>query len=384
MKKIKMGARTIYDPGKNNIFTDCIILLLISMIFMRYLSLLPTNVCNIMILVGGTLSIVYVGLHYRFDNVRNYLLFLILYTIFGVANFLITGNNGLTNLLWVFGYMGIAVLLLETKCSHLLLSMLYFAWCIFFFLFFIIGSISSSFILANSRNHVSIYTLLLFSLLCISAERNGKTISLVQVLMFVLSCMSAGGRSGIAVAAVMVLFYLFFDMLGATVRKGNPLKKTFLFIIILGLIIIGERFFSSFISNSFYKFAAQGVSSQRYMIWKSYIDKVFSNPEYILTGAPIQGSYYLDRYSENLHNSFLMLHATHGLPLFIYVISKVIKKASGYMKEKRYMLLMIISLIIIRMNFDYTNFDGCLDLPLMYLLFERKSRETRIYDRGIR
>ena len=125
-------------------------------------------------------------------------------------------------------------------------------------------------------------------------------------------------------------------------------------------------------------FRIKSDNSNRLLIWKEYIDKAKSSIAYVLFGAPQRGSFWMDLYADNLHNSFFQLHAKYGIIMLIYVVFILAKRSLQYYRRKEMYLLIPMIGMIIRMNTDYTNFNAMLDMLFIYLILEPRYENKRI------
>ena len=89
------------------------------------------------------------------------------------------------------------------------------------------------------------------------------------------------------------------------------------------------------------------------------------------------GTYqWLSFYNGNTHNSFLMLHAKFGLlalGLLIVLIFLVVHKA---IKEKNYIMIIILLAASARMFFDWIAFPGLYDVLFWYMYLYILSRQN--------
>ena len=336
----------------------------------KFLSIVSITSANMMVVAVGVMCLVYVAIKHGMEGpTGRAFMFIIVYTIFGMMSYLYNYNMDLVELLWPLGYMSIGILLLNegiplktSKIMFLIFS------CVLLFDIIRMGDVGL--IAINfSRNMISEYALLLLCLVFLSSGAQKKGISPLYPIVFAVLCFAAVGRSGIATSVLCIIVFLFFDFSkGKAKIRGYivaPLSAA-VFGVICYLIY---KFMPEIINMAFLNIETRGLESQRHQLWLDYLSKISENFMDFLLGAEISGTYLLDHYKENLHNSFLMLHAKYGLVMFISVIFMIGNAIRLGIKTKNIHLLLVIALILFRMNFDYTNFNDCLDCVLIYVLF---------------
>lgn len=336
----------------------------------KFLSIVSITTANIAVLAVGIICLIHVTLKHRTEIPTGHvLLFLAAYTAFGIISFFYNGNMDAVELLWPLGYMCIGLLFLNegiplkaSKIVFILFS------CILLVNIVISGNVSS--LEGNfSRNMISVYALLFFSLLVLSSHMERQGLSFVYPFIFSILCFSAIGRGGIITGGLCILAFIFFDF-----SKEHVVKRSIIFfsISIVSFSILAffvYKFMPEIINTAILNFESRGLESQRRLLWNDYWSKTFGNFFNILFGAEISGTYALDRYSENLHNSFFMLHAKYGALMLIGVFFTIANTIKMGIREKNFHILLVCLLVIFRSNFDYTNFNDCLDCVLIYLLF---------------
>ena len=139
-------------------------------------------------------------------------------------------------------------------------------------------------------------------------------------------------------------------------------------ILLLVLFCLLLVFSPSLFADVLYNFEKRGIQSTRLIIWRDYIKQAILNFGNFFFGAKIEGTSVLNQYHYNLHNSFLMLHAKYGILGFSMVVVLLIKTIGKLLHERNMYLLSPLLFVLFRMNFDYTNFNGILDIVMIYFL----------------
>ena len=334
----------------------------------KYFSLLPITTCNILILGLGTFALVSCFFKSSF-RVKEFIIFLVLYSIFGLLSFFYNSNADIYELLWPLGFMSIGLSYFFERPSFIVSKILFYFFCfIVIYLCFKYGSIDNVSILALSRNHVSIYAIFYFVLYILSAVYYKKTITLLPPIFFAVVCLLGVGRTGVIVAGFVLLVFLFVKIEEGELKRRQLLHIIVLLVFAILLVFTLLKIYPEIINKALLNLSSRGLETQRTLLWKDYLVKSFSNPLNLFFGSNISGTEYLNRYNLNLHNSILMLHAKYGLGGILLIFVFTIKSFHFFVKTKKYSILLVGIILLIRMNFDYTNFNDCLDLPLIYIL----------------
>ena len=352
-----------------NVFAQVVMFAYLVIMVLKYFSILPLLASNLLIIAVGAVGIVISMIKNGIAAQEKVFIFVLLYMLFGVISLLYNDNADVQELLWPFGTMGIRIMLLNFTIPYRTMLLYYYAFCgVFIVIYFLRGTISLV-DRVSSRNAVSILTLLVFGFLMISAYENRKTVSLDVPLIFFFVCFLAVGRGGILLALlVLALFMVFrFQNGRSSLRKWYALPLYALGLVIVYLLIM--RFVPRLIEDVIENFESKQLQSLRSQIWREYISKTSHSFSNILFGAPVSGNRILDRYTDNLHNSFLALHSKYGIAMLLSVAGMLLSSLIRFIQKKNYYFLIVFLAILFRMNFEYCDFNGCIDNLLIYLWF---------------
>lgn len=339
--------------------------------FIRFFNVIPLIVGNILYVLLGSLAIAYSIIKKGIGKQIPILSFIFFYIFFGAIGILFNGNIDPQELLWPFAFMGLAILLLNFKINYRLVKFLYYFALVFIVSRIIMVGGINHIDIAASRNTVGIMALIYFSLFAIASYVNNKRITIFPVFCGLLTTIIAIGRSGILTFVLVTILFFIFEFKGNKHKMRNPLKWIYVImfgvILFLGFYNLLDTYFVETINN----FQSRGLESVRIQIWSDYLQKTSTSVAFILFGTPINGTFLLDEFNSNLHNSFFMLHAKYGLIPFLVVIFLIIKSSLRFLKRKNYLYLVLLIAVVFRMQFDYTNFNAQLDIILFYLMFYR-------------
>ncbi|MGN0246528.1 MAG: hypothetical protein ACI4DK_11300 [Lachnospiraceae bacterium] len=366
---------------KDRLLNNIIYLLYSVNLLLGFFAIVSIRTSNIILMVLGVLSILLCLMKYGINHMSWFFIFIIMYSFFGVLSYLWNGNADLIELLWPIGLMGIGCLIIFSNVSSRVTMIVFFFSC-----FSIIARIIMSGGVdylggSSSRNSVSVYVLLLLSIHMICAYREQVSIKAYYPIVATLTCFIAIGRSGIIMSLLLLGMFLLIDLEDGNSKFRSP--KYFIAYVV-GLFVVYlviMRWMPKLINNVIFNFQWRGMRSSRITIWAEYISKIDDSLGNIICGPKIGGTTYLDFYADNLHNSFLMLHAKYGLGGVLLIFYSLIKTVIFAAKKRNMYFLIPIIAILFRMNFDYTNFNGALDTVLIVLLLYPRYSQLVDYDR---
>lgn len=335
---------------------------------LKFKSPMPLQIANILILCLGIFAIIYCFLKNGVNYQSEYVLFLVFYMASSFFSFFYNGNADIQEILWPLGFMGIGLLLLNFPVSVSTARLLYYGYCAYMTLLIMFCGGADYLGGRSSRNTVSEMVIIYFCIYMIASYEHRKSMGMFPVIVGLLTCCMAIGRSGILITGIAVLCFVIFKF-----RKGisgfagwiRILAMAFLLAILLFLIFFS---FSDIIGEVILNFRRRGLKSVRTDIWLDYTRQVVSSLGNVFWGAKITGTDLLNQYSNNLHNSFFMLHAKYGLACFIGIIILIVRMVVHCIRIKNYYLLIPMMLLLMRTNFDYVNFNASGDIVMVYYL----------------
>ncbi len=302
---------------------------------------------------------------------RNILLFTLgIYLFTGIINLLVIRNVDYIDLIVDMLLFGIMIVMLAYPITYLQGSIgFYVSAAVFFYGY--ISNANTIIFLTSSRNYISILLILAVSLYYIAVQNTDRTIKLIDLfpalICFFLSIW-ATGRGGIL--SSFILFSLLTLYYIKNYVKQNLKRYGFLILIILCiliyLIINDINPLEKFMDLG--KWSSKGSdNTARELIWSSYFEKLGENIIYIFTGAPLDQIPIIHAYGNNLHNSFLQLHANNGLIMFILFFVLLIKTLIYLMRNKKTLMVIVILTILARGMTDKFIF-GQYGMPIMMYL----------------
>ncbi|MFD1037179.1 hypothetical protein ACFQ3N_01890 [Virgibacillus byunsanensis] len=324
---------------------------------------------NFIFVVLGLISIIYSVLKNGIRRQLPIIYFIWIYTFFGALGILLNGNMELQELIWPFAFMGVATLFLNFTINYKLTRVLYYFVVILFISSIILSNGVDNLNMSSSRNAIGLTVLIYFSIYAISGYIHNRNLTIYPIIMGLIVSTMAIGRSGILVFLVILFLFLLFSFNRKKLNITFFFKSIFVGAFVVIILSIFYNFLEIYFTSAIINYENRGLESLRTLIWTDYLNKTFTSAGYFLFGAPISGTFILERFSQNLHNSFLMLHAKYGIVPFIIVILLVIKAFFHFKKENNLLYSMLLITLLFRMQFDYTNFNAQLDIILFYIIF---------------
>lgn len=349
--------------------------------FINSMCWLFTSVPNIVIffirMAIGSISIVYCLLHNKLRNSIMPLVFIFVYTMFGILSNIYNGNADLIELCWPVAFMGLGILIINYIPSISLTKwflLLFYSICGIHY--YIYGMLDATTL--KSVNSINVMLFMLYSLLVISIYFNenyaSKPLTLLLFSVLSLLCVlvsvgrSGGGRSGVIIFTLILISNLVFLIFNQ--QQHKKVHKLSIIVVFLVLLVLIFSCTDGLIYDRFSYLQTRGFSSPRILIWIDYIKIATESLSNLLLGADYMfKTELLEQFSENLHNSLLMLHAKYTLFMVFIVIMFMIYSFYFYLKKKAYALVVCLIMLFIRMNLDYTNFNAPLDTILVCFLF---------------
>ena len=255
--------------------------------------------------------------------------------------------------------------------SFLIYSIIIYVFTIFYLKLNIIDYTNAS------RNHISVALLFISSYYCIIRRLNNISINLFTPIFVLLISVISVGTSGIISSLIFIFGFLF-----------SKNKQAF---ILVALVVFSYIVFPRFIgllneidSNLISKFAYEriGGGDIRYDI----IDLYFSNITFkeLIFGKPFDNLFWFVRigkkavFSDNLHNSYLLLHAKIGIliiPFFTIILIALLK-----LFKKDFLILFLFIAILARaftdtVAFSHGYYEWSIFLMIIYA-FDKKQTNS--------
>jgi hypothetical protein len=292
------------------------------------------------------------------------LLFFIGYVILFLNN---TFSFGLSFLPQVIGALGVSWSIYTKGIGkRFILLLTLFSFFLFFFGIFGLG-LKEGEIFANSRNHVSVLFLNLTILFLISTRYENRlnqkyTITFLVFTTFFASIVAVG-ISGVLSSLILLTMILYYQ---STLKQNYIMYISSLLLIILAIYFWEVLIQSGYLHKELIgkiDFELLISENMRYTIWSEYIKSI--DLIRFFTGANL-GEEYAG--FNNLHSSYLLLHARVGFIAFIFYFFFLLSLIKLFTLDK--VLFSGLLVLLIRAFSDTTFLSGSpFDFVFFYLVF---------------
>ncbi|WP_279123313.1 hypothetical protein [Holdemania filiformis] len=339
---------------------------------------MPTLIGNMLVALVGLCSFFYVFVKRRKTwVVERVTLYAILLTFCMIISILYNNNANITNILWIWGYLGIALVLWICRLSSTALFGIYYSVALIFLIYALQGRNPQEVLSSGSGNNIS--TIVMYFMLVAYLNKYKKQCPLpyTPALVFIIISLWGNGRAGLLTSLLFFLLIFLYNFI--YMKKGKPKTLIILFIILMFGGYFINHFFSAAILQYQYKMERYGMDSVRTEIWKEYLQGTLSNIGNFFFGVSTKDTVYpkLSYYGGNTHNAFLMLHSKFGIiGLMIFMINTVLAGVKS-LKTKDYVFFNTISVVVFRSFFDWTAFPGIFDIFFWIMIIYVGDKKTR-------
>lgn len=354
--------------SKVNKTPNLLIFLLFLNIFINTFSFTSILLTKGLYLLIGSISLCYTVNKKGFRK-NNFFIFLLLYTIAFIISYIYNSNSDFIEILWPLGFMSIGYMLANFKVSHRIVSFVFYLYMI---LVILISLTYKNVKIFSSLNGINVNIFVLLSLYYITRDYNNELrnkIILMPVIfaiitVVILSLNFLGGRSG----TITFIFILILFLMARFLSNKRSKFINFVFIFVPGSLVF-YQIFGAMLTKILKILTSRGIGSIRYQIWHDYFLKTNDTIANVIFGARISGTELLDNFAENLHNALFMLHAKYGIFMLMLVLFMFAITLLKYLLKRDILHFTLFTAMIIRMFFDYTNFNAILDILLIYFIF---------------
>lgn len=294
------------------------------------------------------------------------------------------GNASILEILWVWCYFGVAIMLKNFKIDSKKISYLLIAITLIYGTSILLGIEATDAIGTGSGNNISTYILFYAFLIYIKRYEEGKKVVYWPSIIAIALSIWGNGRAGLLSSLILFGLVFLYDYKFVSKEKNALLRKTC--ILAIGLLFVASLFLKSYIETFFIKLVKYGYSSVRSEIFLEYIVNSLKSIGNFMFGVPMISATtpLLTKYSANPHNAFLMLHAEFGIIGFSYVILMLSRFIIKNFKEKKYMYFIIFIVWFVRSMFDWTGFPGVFDILFFYFVLITYDKEDEKFKNILR
>ena len=295
-------------------------------------------------------------------------------TLLMVMSMLYNENARPVNILWIWAYLGVALILYEYGIPKWLAFVLFYAFSAFLCFLAFRGEVQSNEVIEHgSANNVSILCIYCLFVYYLSVrDVSYKMLPYLPIIVIAFLSLWTGNRSGIISSGVFFVAVLIIN--NKFSAKGHKrLQNTFLLIAVAIIVVYFFLYYYSQFDVALENKVDRGggMSSARTFIWAEYLGGMFDSLGNFIFGVPGNSTLYpyLSYYAGNPHNSFLMAHAKFGLAGFLIVLYVVMRTAWMSKQRKDYVIGALLAIVVVRSFFDWTAFPGLYDVMFWYFIF---------------
>lgn len=335
------------------------------------------------IYIGGYLAIGVFALFFKKVQAQNKnilnkcIFFCIFVSAFHLISIIYNGNAEFVEIIYTWGFMGIATLLFSGKIRVSVMKICLYGVFLHLTIMLFWG-VDAQEVFRSSRNAISaqiIFILMLFYLVIYKKQRK---IVFFPAIYAAFLCLWGEGRTGLVVSIAFIVLLFFYNWIFVKQKRIKTLVQ--LAACVLGCGIILHNVINVFYMNVIERFTIQGFETKRVEIWEQYFFLVRDSFSNFAFGAPTSDTEYtlIDYYDGNLHNSFLQLHSCYGLLVFLVIIICIFVCFYRAICSKEYFFCILLLIICLRAFFDWAAFPGNYEIIFYYFittfLFTKKER----------
>lgn len=367
----------------------------------------PGIVGSAMISLCGCMCYLYVFLRKRKDakvwKVTGFAVFLSLCMfVSGLYNH----NTGLKEILWIWCYMGAALLLVSFEIDDRWMQLVLYLLSVYYVICIIMQRSVHYILYSTSRNGISVQMLFVMLLIYLCRGTKKRVIYLPAALSVIISVWALG-RAGVLVAVFFLIGIVTYGLVKDGWKKtwkrllGIALLMAVSMLLLVKVFPTNETVYpqdtkpgqteigtgktdhqitspqtgqetdennkkteATFVS----RFAAYGLRSIRISIWAEYLSGTVRSVPDLLLGADCSSGELLSHYRQT-HNSYLELHAKFGLVGFVTVMAMLLVVFIRLCRDREGLLLLIMITCGLRALLDWAAFPGSLDMFFWFLCF---------------
>lgn len=325
---------------------------------------IPAVFANLGIAISGLVALMYSFLKRVVPN--KIVLAGICFSLLLLFSHFVNGNVDLQEILWIWSYMGVAVILYSFYISSKTLMGIACAVDLFFLYCIFSGIGTSDVIKMGSQNNISVYVLVFTLIAYLKLGEERKRLTYLPALLAIAISGWTASRAGVFASLALIVLLFFYN---SVIISGKKFKEFLKALLLIGIsIYVATNIFSEYLQLFFEKMDRYGTASLRTMIWSEYFYGITHSLLGFLFGINTRSSEYhwLSYYQGNTHNAYLMLHSKFGIIGFLSVLFIHIKTVFKGLSSKNYTIVIVLAVFTIRSFFDWTGFPGVFDIVIWY------------------
>lgn len=317
----------------------------------------------------GLGSFAYVVVTHKFYNKTKIVVFFFVLYVFGLLSSIYTNNYRVQDYLIIVQYFGIALLLFRYGTKYSINKFFFIIYVLYFGANMLTGRSPDKVFIGFSRNNIPVTLLIQSVLLYVSMVENKKKIRLYPAITVLLFSIWTIGRSGIFTSLLMLILIILYIQFKSEKRNLRIIYISFLILILYS--VISVFFYDELIEPALARLFRLGITdSHRGSIIVEYLNQCKTSFYSLFLGVNINQNSIFSIYNYNLHNSYLRLHAYHGLLGFTMIFVFGLRTITKLLIQKYYLFFILLLILFIRGTTDIVAFHGPFDPLIYYFIFK--------------
>lgn len=331
----------------------------------------------------GIGSFVYVAITQKFYNKTKIIVFFFVFYLFGLVSSVYTSNYRIQDYLIIAQYFGIALLLFRYGTKYSINKFFFMFYILYFGANILAGIHPDNVFIGFSRNNIPVTLLIQSVLLYVSMLKNEKKTKIYPAITVLLFSIWTIGRSGIFTSLLMLILIILYIQFES--EKKN-LKIIYISLLILMVYsVISVFFYDELIEPALARLLRLGITdSHRGSIIVEYLNQCKNSFYSLFLGVNINQNLLFSVYGYNLHNSYLRLHAYHGLLGFIMILVFSFRSISKFFIHKYFLFLILSVILLIRGVADIVAFHGPFDPLIYYFIFKSFNIQPKLTKKSLK
>lgn len=345
-------------------------------------SIYGTAIYGLMSLIGLG-SFAYVVATQKFSNKTKIIVFFFTFYLFGAMSSFYTGNYRIQDYLIIAQYFGIALLLYRYGTNYSINKFFFIIYVLYFGVNMLAGIHPDNLFIGFSRNNIPVTLLVQSVLLYIAMFENRKSIKLYPALALLLFSIWTIGRSGIFTSLLMLILMILHIQFNSEKRNFKIIYLSV--IILIGYSVISLFFYDELIEPALARLFRLGITdSHRGSIIVEYLNQFKTSFYALFFGVNINQNLMFSVYGYNLHNSYLRLHAYHGLLGFMMIFFFSFRSISKFFIHKYFLFFILSMILLIRGATDIVAFHGPFDPLIYYFIFKSFNIQPKLTKKSLK
>lgn len=289
-----------------------------------------------------------------------------------MVNVILVGNASPIDILFSFMYLGIYNLFCDYRIKPKYLENTIYICCMILSFSLVAAGVGNTVFYNTSVNFVSVYLFIPMIVFYVRAESANEKIPIMPALAVTITCVLAIGRSGMITAAfflmAVLIYHTFIDK--ADNEVSLRLIRVGFFVLLLAfaahMILFSNQIQTNIYLQRFMRYGLYGTG--RKGITDEYMNAVHKSISNFIFGVSFSDLSLMGYYNNNLHNSYLNIHACYGVVVLGYIILLTLSNIKLCIKNKRWIYLSLMIMLYVRSYTDIVFNAGSATTSVLFFL----------------